>query len=258
MTKYYINDIEKLSLNENSQQIIIKLDPNEIFFFEHNTYNPLLLSEIITRKKYDKIINDAEKVLCEAFVKKEKYEKIYINAIIYILYVLILILFFIYFILLYFSIRKKNGKKYLKIGLFMAIIGLLLLISLFLYNILRKHTLGKLTEEFVIQDLDNYCLNINKNLNEKIKFFYNKFNKTLVCEILITKINNNSLIESNKNKISTNNNFNEISINNKINNSEIFQNSEKILSTERNLSTNTNDNFNQINQNLIKKKEKII
>ena len=45
--------------------------------------------------------------------------------------------------------------------------------------------------------------------------------------------------------------------NNKLNNSETFQNSEKILSTERNLLTNTNDNFNQINQNPTKK-EKII
>ena len=243
MTKYYINDIEKLSLNENSQQIIIKLDSEEIFFFEHNTYNPLLLSEIITRKKYDEIINGAEKVLCEAFVKKEKYEKIYINVFIYIIYVFIIILFFIYFLLLYFSIRKKNGKKYLKSGLIIAFVGLLLLLFLFLYNILRKQTLGKATEEFVIQDLDNYCLNINKNINENIKFFYNKFNKTLVCEILIPKINNNPLLEANNNKL------NEISIKNILNNSEIFPTNEKILSTERNLLTNTYDKYNQMNQN---------
>ena len=249
MNDFINDDIEKLSLNEDSQQIIIKLDPEEKFFFEHNTYNPLLLSEIISRKKYDQIIFGAEKILCEATVKKEKYERIYINKIIYMLCLFILILFTIYFLLLYFSIRKNNGKKYIKIGIILALIGLLLIICLFFYNIMRKHTLGKATEEFIIEYLDNYCSNINKNINERIKFFYNKFNRTLVCDILINKINYDGY---NQNQISINT-FNENSIDNNYYITENLQTNTKILSTQRNLII---DNNEQTDNHLIVKNNK--
>ena len=121
-----INNNEKeYFLNENTKKIRIEKS-DEDFFLVHDTYEPSYLSNLITRKEYDNIITEAEKIMCYSSIKKQQYEKIEINLWINLLLLLSIVFFILFMIFLSFAPReKKHNKTLYYISIVFVILSLL-------------------------------------------------------------------------------------------------------------------------------------
>ena len=82
----------------------------EIFYFEHSVYDNSQLGQFITKDNFDYILTEAEKIVCDCTVRKEKYERLSIKSWIYILGIASVISLIIFFIVLYYGPRYENGK----------------------------------------------------------------------------------------------------------------------------------------------------
>lgn len=76
----------------------------EIFYFEHSVYDNSQLGQFITKENFDYILTEAEKIVCDCTVRKEKYERLSIKSWVYISpssHTLNIIYFFIIFLLIF-------------------------------------------------------------------------------------------------------------------------------------------------------------
>jgi hypothetical protein len=179
-----INERE-LNLHENIKKIRIDKS-DEDFFLLHDTYEPLLLSKFINRKDYDNIITEAEKIMCFSAIKKQKFEKVEIHFLVYVVLFFALFLFIFFMVILWIAVRNKK-KKYNKILYYVSIglvsFGILLLIIIEIYNNLKKIEKGKTLNDFIVKDMNVFCKKINEGLNKNICFYYDEVDEILICEV---------------------------------------------------------------------------
>ena len=181
-----INNNEKeFFLNENTKKIRIEKS-DEDFFLVHDTYEPSYLSNLITRKEYDDIITEAEKIMCYSSIKKQQYEKIEINLWTNLLLFLAIVFFILFMIFLSIAPReKKNNKTLYYISIVFVILGIIFLIIVEVFNIVKKVEKGKTLNDFIIQDMKKFCKNVNEKINKNLNFYYDGNEEILICEVKI-------------------------------------------------------------------------
>jgi len=194
------NNEKEFFLNENVKKIRIEKG-DEDFFLVHDTYEPLYLSNLISRKQYDDIITEAEKIMCFSAIKKQQFEKVEINLWINLLLFFTIILFFLYMIFLSIAPRQKKHNKtlyYFSIGF--VSLGIIFLIIVEIYNNVKKVKRGKTLNDFIINDMKKYCNNVNKKINENLNFYYDYDEEILICEIKLKDNQDFNLINEKENK----------------------------------------------------------
>lgn len=214
---------------------------DEIFYFNHDVYDNYLLKNIISKENFDNILTECEKVVCKSHVKKAKYEKQELKFWIYLLGIISLILFIIFLIILYYSPRYSYGKKLSITSLCIALIGILVLFFMLIFNICDKKKIGKDIDDFVNEDLNKFLETIKKKFKNGINFSYNQKKKMII--LTFPNINENSKTR----KLKYNREYN-VALNSDAN---LFQNSEsnnfdsENYSSKENQDYNFNNSFNQ-------------
>ena len=156
---------------------------DEIFYFNHDVYNTSILPSYISRKKFDDILTECEKVVCKSHVNKIIFEKQELKMWIYIMIIISIIVFLISLSILFYSNRYRHKKNLYLIAIYFAIFGLFILIIVLFYNFFSTKITGKDINDFVFEDLNKYLESINKQFNKKIIFNYNKEKKTIIMTI---------------------------------------------------------------------------
>ena len=147
---------------------------DEIFYFNHDVYNTSILPSYISRKKFDDILTECEKVVCKSHVNKTIFEKQELKMWIYIMIIISIIVFLISLSILFYSNRYRHKKNLYLIAIYFAIFGLFILIIVLFYNCFSTKITGKDINDFVFEDLNKYLESINKQFNKKIIFNYDK------------------------------------------------------------------------------------
>ena len=195
------NKEKEFFLNENVKKIRIEKG-DEDFFLVHDTYEPSYLSNLITRKQYDDIITEAEKIMCFSAIKKQQFEKVEINLWINLLLILTIFLFILFIIFLSTAPRQKKHNKtlyYFSIGF--VSLGIFILIIVEIYNNVKKIERGKTLNDFIIKDMKKYCKNVNKNINKNLSFYYDRDEEILICEVKLKDNQEINLIDDKENQI---------------------------------------------------------
>jgi hypothetical protein len=164
-------------------QTITIPQPNNDYIFTRNTYNPHVLSPYITKTDYNKIIDNAEKVISQSMISKRKYEEVKVPRFVYILFFTAITSFIIYMLTLYYAPRRSNGKTLYTISIIFAVIGICIAIALSVYNICRKIRSGKDLNDFVESDLNLFFGKVNESGSRNVKFQYNKYKKVIECVV---------------------------------------------------------------------------
>ena len=181
--QHFISPTEPFTPPPYHYQVITIPQPNNDYIFTRNTYNPHLLSPYITKTDYNKIIDNAEKVISQSMISKRKYEEVKVPRFVYILFFSAIISFIIYMLTLYYAPRRSNGKTLYTISIIFAVIGICIAIGLSVYNICRKIRSGKDLNDFVESDLNLFFGKVNENGSRNVKFQYNKDKKVIECVV---------------------------------------------------------------------------
>ncbi len=172
-----------MELNEQKYYSELEIPKSEeIFYFEHSVYDNAQLGQFITKENFDYILTEAEKIVCDCTVRKEKYERLSIKSWVYILGIASIISFIIFFIILYYGPRYENGKTLNWISISFGIFALLIILALMLFNLLKRKTYGKTIDDFIYEQLTKYFARIQNQLSENIYFKYDKKKKALILK----------------------------------------------------------------------------
>jgi hypothetical protein len=210
------NEIEMNELKSNkgeiAKNIIFITSKPGSFCFDKNSYDEVQLGFLISKLEYDKIIEDASKIMGNALLKKRKFDTFQTPIIIKILSSISFVLVCFYLFLTYASLNSDKGEAMLAIGLFALLLAILITLTQSIYNFCRKTRTYKTLEEIIKEDLDSYFVQINSTyyfskINNKyifsgaLNFCFIPKNKHIKC--VITKVDgeDNNNHEDNKNKI---------------------------------------------------------
>ena len=156
---------------------------DEIFYFNHDVYNDSILCSYISRKDFDDILTESEKVVCKSHINKLRFEKQELKIWIYIMIIISIIAFIISLSILFYSPGYRDKKNLDLIAIYLAIFGLFILVVVLFYNIFSSKISGKDINDFIFEGLNNYLESINKKFNKKIVFRYNKRKKEIILSI---------------------------------------------------------------------------
>ena len=164
------------------------------YSFKRKTYDAKLLSNIIENKEYENIILNASKKNGETLVMKKKNNSfIYENFL-----MLISLIGLVLFVIFAYTFESHKKSKFLFIITAIIIISeIIITLYLCIFNFCRKDLP---LDDMIEKNLNNYFEKINQQLNlqknGKIKFVYDKENKSIKC--LIKKNNKKEVNFSDK------------------------------------------------------------
>jgi hypothetical protein len=165
-----------------SYKIIIPADLTT-FEFNRNTYKEQKLSEYISKKDYDDIVNNASKIMYKCWYTKKnndtfKQPQLFINFAIKISALLIL-----YMVSLFIATLVDSFIViFVSCGLFGGAIVLMIFLSLL--NIKKPLIPFKTLDEILEQELCSYLEEINTKYTESLNFKFNGENYYIECIIL--------------------------------------------------------------------------
>lgn len=177
------------------KKVIIKYDEKITCRYSLKGYNKYpFLKYIITKEKFNKIIDKANIIISDSKIKKSKYDKVEINKYIYLLFILTLIFIIIYIFLFYYSPRSEKNQNKLKIcG--MVFFSLSIFILFFIGTINFRSTINgdRPLYEFYKYEMIDYIKNLNIFWKDKIIFSLDETTKDLICNV---KVDENSVKNS--------------------------------------------------------------
>ncbi len=81
--------------------------------------------------------------------------------------------------------EKKNNKTLYYISIVFVILGIIFLIIVEIFNVIKKVEKGKTLNDFIIQDMKKFCKNVNEKINKNLNFYYDGNEEILICEVKI-------------------------------------------------------------------------
>lgn len=166
-----------------SNQIIIpsRLDT---YNFLKDSYKEEMLSTIISESDFEKLINEASKIMSYSWTVKRKNDTIKTPKSIVYLSILSLILMVTYSVLIYFSARYKNSNSIFILSIICVSLSISIALSLAIYNFIRKEGKFLGLDDFIIKDLKIYFNSVNKSYENKLSFEYDSNKRSIIVTIL--------------------------------------------------------------------------
>lgn len=152
---------------------IIITSKEQTYAFDKMTYRDDLLQNIIPKIEYDKIIDQASKIMGHSWTKKRVNDQIKLPKSVIILSLVAILLTIIYMILLYISVNSDHSVTLFVISIILISIGSAIAFGLSLYNFCRKIDKFKSLEDIIKEDIEQYLFQINKNFINKLEFTFN-------------------------------------------------------------------------------------
>ena len=216
------------SSNRNSIKTIKITIPSipDTYTFSRKCYDIDLLSNIILKSEFDKIINKASFVFGDCLSEKRKNDKFEEPFSVKIIRPLSL-LFIVLFALIFYVTQNSSGNyATFFVSILFSIGGIGLTIYMSLRNFCRKNRKYYTLQEIIEKNMIEYFKKVNKKLSEEkrnIFFEFSPDDQSIICNVLQDK----NVIKNNKNK---KNNIDKISLNN----SSSFSNKSKSSISEEN------------------------
>ena len=204
--------------NKNIQykKIIIEYDNKITLRYPFKVYkkNPIL-KNVISKENFFDIIDKANIILCDAKMKKAKFDKVEINIFTYLIFLLSFIFTIIYIITFYYSPRAKDIQIRLKnCGIIFFSISLFVLFCTEMFFSLRKikgdqnllyfyrfFSLRKIKGDqnllyFYRNEMINYLNSVNEIWKGKMIFSFDENTKNITCHLIIDENLKNLIISS--------------------------------------------------------------
>ena len=213
------------------KKVIIKYDEKITCRYSLKVYNKYpFLKYIITKEKFNKIIDKANIIISDARIKKSIYDKVEINKSTYLLFLLALIFTIIYLFLFYYSPRTEKNQNKLKIcGIVFFCLSIAILFFIETINFKTIISGDKALFEFYKYEMMDYIKNLNKYWKDKIIFNLDEATKDIICNVKVDE--NYSKSSENESMIRNNEDIDSSSIPSK-------KSSENYLYSDKNSSKN--------------------
>ena len=186
--------------NKNIQykKIIIEYDNKITLRYPFKVYkkNPIL-KNVISKENFFDIIDKANIILCDAKMKKAKFDKVEINIFTYLIFLLSFIFTIIYIITFYYSPRAKDIQIRLKnCGIIFFSISLFVLFCTEIFFSLRKIKGDQNLLYFYRNEMINYLNSVNEIWKGKMIFSFDENTKNITCHLIIDENLKNLIISS--------------------------------------------------------------
>ena len=190
------------------KKVIIKYEEKIACLYSFQIYNKYpFLKYVITKEKFNRIIDKANIIIYDAKIRKSKYDKVEINKYTYGLFLLTLIFTIIYIFLLYYSPRVEKNQNKLKIfGIIFFCLPVAILSFIATINFRRTINGDRALFEFYKFDMLNYIQNLNQHWKDKIIFNFDENTKDIICYVKVDEnysknSENESIIQNNNEDI---------------------------------------------------------
>ena len=170
-----------------NQIMIIIYDEKITCYFSLAVYNKYpFLKYIITKEKFNKIIDKANIIISDAKLRKSKYDKMEINKYMYGLFLLTLIFTIIYIFLFYYSPTSEKNQNKLKIfGILFFCLSIIILFFIETINFRSPINGDRLLFEFYKYEMLDYVNNLNKYWKNKMIFNLDENTKDIICNVKV-------------------------------------------------------------------------
>lgn len=232
------------------------------YCFNKTSYNEEYLEGLIGKSEYNKIIEEASKILGNALLKKRKNDHFEMPKYVYFFSILSFIFILMFIFGLYFSQNLEHGDNLFIVSIIFCILGLGITLIQSIYSFCRKTRKYFALEEIIKTDLDVYFDNINSTyyftkVNNKYVFTgslnFNYIPEKKHIECIIVRVDNRSaeIVEENEEDLDDSKAINEpdASINNGYddNNNDGTKRNITMLSKYTKDMVNLNDDNNSFN-----------
>jgi hypothetical protein len=225
--------LEKNSKESNEyQKVIIQYDHKLSFIYPLKTYNKNpLLKKYISKEKFIKILDNANIIIYDAKIRKDKFDTVEINKITYGIFIFVVFLTLLSIIFFYFIPRIPKKQKILKFcGIIFLLLSIIILLFMEIFFSFREKYGKKTLYEFYANDMKRFINDINEIWKDKFIFCFDEQSKNIIIYIK----NESNIIKNNeeKNSIQSSSNSNSNSnSNNIINNNDLSEQIGKTNST---------------------------
>jgi hypothetical protein len=156
------SDLNNDLLTPEPEMILIKSSEGS-YCFHKNIYdkNPIL-KDIITKFEFDKIINQASKIMGNAILKKREADKFEVSYWIIGLSTFSVLLVIFYLFLIYVSQTVNSyGSEILYASLFLITLSIFIILIQSLHNFFRSPKKYRTLDQIIREDLETYFKSIN-------------------------------------------------------------------------------------------------
>lgn len=158
----------------------------ETYTFSRKCYDPDILSKVLSKSEFDKIINKASIIYGDCLLKKKKADKFEAEPSLKVTRPLSLI-FLILFVIMFYIGQSSYGNLVIFIISLVCILGSIG-VTIFegLKSYCRKNRKYSTLQEIIEKDLLDYCDEVNQKLlqdGKAILFTFNSNNQSLMCKV---------------------------------------------------------------------------
>ena len=184
------------------RKVIIKYDEKITCRYSLKVYSKYpFLKYIITKEKFNKIIDKANIIISDAKIRKSKYDKVEINKYTYALILLTLIFTIIYIFLFYYSPRIEKNQNKLKIcGILFFCLSIGILFFIETINFRSVINGDRLLFDFYKYEMMDYIKNLNKYWKNKMIFSLDENTKDIICNVKVDENYSNNMEDESLNK----------------------------------------------------------
>lgn len=168
------------------------------YSFKAFNKNPIL-KNVISKEQFYDIIDKANIIICDAKMKKAKFDKVEIGKITYLIIIISFIFTIIYTITFYYSPRSENDQIKLKIcGIIFFSLSLFLLFCIEIFFSFRKIKGDRCLYDFYRDEMLAYLNYVNEKWKGKMIFSYDENTKNITCNLIIDEKLKNIINSSSK------------------------------------------------------------
>ena len=188
----YISE-QTTNIKDLEKKINIKIPFEEkSYTFEKNTYDPILLSTMISEKDYNDIIKNCSKIIGRSLIEKRNNDRINMPHLLIIMMIILYILLVLFFSTLSAAMSRNEDKQ----GCFIAavIIFVVIIICAFpltIYNFWYPIRTFRNLSYFIVENINKYLKEVNERYNYIFKFGLNDNDseESRFLYLIITNIN---------------------------------------------------------------------